>query len=122
MNLTEHFTLEELDNPPAHLQDNAYKVAHVLEVIRLAANSPIIVTSGYRSEAHNRAIGGKPNSLHLLALAADFRALTGPYSEVQRLADLVESLIRVEAIPDGGLGRSYPKHIHYDLGRGGRRW
>jgi uncharacterized protein YcbK (DUF882 family) len=35
---------------------------------------PIIVTSGYRSQALNAAIGGSPRSDHLQALAADFRA------------------------------------------------
>ena len=35
---------------------------------------PIIVQSGYRSEALNRAVGGSPRSDHMQALAADIRA------------------------------------------------
>ena len=34
-------------------------------------NIPIVVTSGYRCEEHNRDIGGVPNSRHLVSDAAD---------------------------------------------------
>lgn len=43
-----------------------------LEDIREFAGIPIQITSGYRCAAHNAAVGGKPNSAHLLGEAADF--------------------------------------------------
>lgn len=87
MNLTEHFTLEELivsrtavaqdiDNTPspAH-HSNLQRLARKLEECRLIVG-PIIVKSGYRSPALNRAVGGKedPPSQHMDGCAADILA------------------------------------------------
>lgn len=36
-----------------------------LEEIRVETDQPIVVTSGCRCEAHNREVGGAPNSAHL---------------------------------------------------------
>ena len=38
---------------------------------REAYGKPIYITSGFRSRAHNRNVGGASNSLHLVGLAAD---------------------------------------------------
>lgn len=79
--LTPHFTLAELcvtstglpNEPTPDEKTNLLLVANTLEVIRsLLGNNPIIVTSAFRSEAVNRAVGGVPNSAHRLGLAADF--------------------------------------------------
>jgi len=90
--LSEHFTVAEftasrtaldrgIDNDlPIDLLANARATAAMLERIRSYLSDyrgrtvPIIVTSGYRSQALNAAIGGSPRSDHLQALAADFRA------------------------------------------------
>lgn len=82
MKLTEHFTLEELthtsvrgvDNTPTTLIiDNLTYTANMMERIRsLLLNSPIIVTSGYRSIEVNKAIGGTPWSQHTRGQAVDF--------------------------------------------------
>lgn len=83
MNLSEHFTLEELvasqvaarrriDNRPAPaIIENLRRVAAVLEQIRAAIGKPITVSSGYRSPALNVAVGGARESAHLHGLAAD---------------------------------------------------
>lgn len=84
-NLTAHFTLEELtasdtarrrgiDNTPAAaVRANLHRTAETLERVRdLLGGRPVIVTSGYRAAALNRAVGGVPNSAHLSGLAADF--------------------------------------------------
>jgi uncharacterized protein YcbK (DUF882 family) len=44
----------------------------LLEDIREFSGFPIIITSGYRCPSHNAAVGGKPNSAHVTAEAADF--------------------------------------------------
>lgn len=83
--LTEHFSLAEmtrsqaaarrgLDNTPgakavAALKDLCVKV---LEPIRAHFARPVIVSSGFRAPAVNRAVGGAPGSQHELGEAADF--------------------------------------------------
>src|SRR3546814_1376008 len=42
-----------------------------LQRLRDTLGAPLIVTSGYRSPAHNRAEGGKPGSRHLVGEAFD---------------------------------------------------
>jgi len=84
MNLTPHFTLEELthselairrgiDNtPPADVLPRLVNLAQNLEQVRALLDAPIIVTSGYRSPAVNRAVGGSAVSAHCKGDAADF--------------------------------------------------
>jgi zinc D-Ala-D-Ala carboxypeptidase len=84
MQLTEHFSLEELiasetavrlgiDNtPPVKLMPNLHALAAGLELVRAALDGyPIHVNSGYRCIALNTKIGGAKNSLHIDGLAAD---------------------------------------------------
>lgn len=86
MNLTEHFTLEELthsdlavrkglDNTPdAETIANLTILAQTLERVRTLLNAPIHINSGYRSQKVNAALGSSPTSKHCLGLAADFTA------------------------------------------------
>jgi zinc D-Ala-D-Ala carboxypeptidase len=80
--LTEHFALEELsctqqrglDNTPpptvvAALRETAVRME---EVRRLLGDRVITVSSGYRSPAVNRAVGGAERSAHLSGRAVDF--------------------------------------------------
>ena len=84
--MTPHFTLSEftasdtaarlgIDNDlPDELRENALKTLEMMERIRYHIDAPISITSGYRCEALNRAIGSKPGSDHTLAFAVDFKA------------------------------------------------
>lgn len=83
MQLTTHFTLEELiasqeatrrninNYPRPGYIANLERLAGVLEQVRDLAKAPIIVSSGYRSPALNKVVGGAPSSAHLQGLAAD---------------------------------------------------
>jgi hypothetical protein len=83
MNLTEHFTLEELtitshrefDNTPnADQINNLERVAALLEQVKkVLGGKPIMVNSGFRSLQVNAAVGSKPTSQHCLGCAADIR-------------------------------------------------
>lgn len=79
-----YFTLEELiQSDTAKVRDIANiptfdnvdnlkdLVKYVLEPLRELYNNPITVTSGYRSEALNKAVNGVKNSHHVLGCAAD---------------------------------------------------
>lgn len=79
--LSEHFSLEELtatahrgiDNTaPAAVIAPLKTLAAALEKVRAALGHPIHITSGYRSPALNKAVGGAKNSAHMLGWAADF--------------------------------------------------
>ena len=83
--LSPHFTLAELvrsatadargiDNRPPELVISALRSLCVLllEPVRGLLASPLVVTSGYRCDALNSAVGGSPTSVHVLGLAADF--------------------------------------------------
>lgn len=83
MNLSPHFTLEELtvtdhrtlDNTPgAEELGNLKRLALFLEQVKEALRfKPIIITSAYRSKAVNDAVGSKDTSQHRLGCAADIR-------------------------------------------------
>ena len=83
MNLSPHFSLAELvasqvatrkgiDNTPAPaIVANLTRLAALLEQVRALVGAPIAISSGYRSPALNKAVGGAANSAHVLGLAAD---------------------------------------------------
>jgi hypothetical protein len=58
---------------PYALWPRAVQLAEVLDWIRDTARAPVIVTSGYRDPAYNRAVGGAALSQHMRFAAADIR-------------------------------------------------
>ena len=83
MNLSPHFTLEELthtdhrelDNTPNDTEKNNLKrLAEFLEQVKeVLGGKPIMVNSAFRSKAVNDAVGSKDTSQHRLGCAADLR-------------------------------------------------
>lgn len=84
MQLSEHFELAEFlvsetaarrgiaNEPPPEVIENLRRLCRrVLEPLREHLNRPIVITSGYRSPALNRAIGGSSTSHHMQGRAAD---------------------------------------------------
>ena len=82
--VTMHFTIEEMyasdtakrlgiDNKPTtqKMINLVYLCAFVLEPLRVAMGKPIRISSGYRCERLNKAVGGVYNSQHLKGQAAD---------------------------------------------------
>ena len=92
--LSEHFTLGELTKTNVKLEnmlneaqvENLKRVCQWLEELRRRWDKPIIINSGYRSEAVNKAVGGATNSNHLTGCAVDIH-VSG-----------IEQLIRYAAI------------------------
>ena len=89
-NLSEHFSLAELtktsvniENVPNEAQvENLKRVCRWLERLRKRWNDkygdgddPIIINSGFRSAAVNKAVGGVPTSNHLTGCAVDIRCI-----------------------------------------------
>ena len=90
MKLSEHMTLAELcktntgiANVPNEAQvENLRRVCRWLERLRKRWNDkygdgddPIIINSGFRSAAVNKAVGGVPTSNHLTGCAVDIRCI-----------------------------------------------
>ena len=83
MNLSEHFTLEELthtdhrdlDNTPNEAESaNLRRLASFLEQVKtVLGGKPIMVNSAFRSKAVNDAVGSKDTSQHRIGCAADIR-------------------------------------------------
>jgi uncharacterized protein YcbK (DUF882 family) len=123
MQLTENFHLVEFHcKSGADMPDEVFKnvraLAFALQLIRGELRAPITITSGYRSPAHNRTVGGAQNSMHMKGMAADFKVQGMAPSAV---AAIIERLIREGRIPQGGL-KAYSTWVHYDI-RGERaRW
>lgn len=86
MNITPHFTLEELtaseaadrngwDNTPNEQElSNLKRLADFLEQVKAALNGkPIMVNSAFRSKLVNDSVGSKDSSQHRIGCAADIR-------------------------------------------------
>lgn len=84
MKLSKHFELAEFlvsetaarqgiaNEPTPEVLDNLRRLCEsVLEPLRVKLGRPVVITSGYRSPALNRAVGGSPTSHHLQGRAAD---------------------------------------------------
>lgn len=96
----------------------------LLQCIREHFGKPITITSGYRTAAHNAAVGGSKSSQHLLGRAADFYV---EGVDVAVVAAYAETLLPAR----GGIGR-YPKDakhpkrstgwVHIDTRANKSRW
>ena len=116
------FKVRELrcrDGTDTVMVDEALTV--VLQCIREHFDKAVTITSGYRTAAHNAAVGGAKSSQHLLGRAADIRV---EGVSVENVAAHAESLM-----PDwGGVGR-YPVKagratgwVHVDTRANKSRW
>ena len=120
--LAPDFQVRELrcrDGTDTIMVDEALTV--VLQCIREHFGKAVTITSGYRTAAHNAAVGGAKSSQHLLGRAADIRVQG---ASVEDVAAYAESLM-----PDwGGVGR-YPVKagratgwVHVDTRADKARW
>ena len=86
MNLSEHFSLEELTNSETAARnnwDNTPNATELANLVRLAAfleevktvlgGKPIMVNSAFRCKQVNDAVGSKDTSQHRIGCAADIR-------------------------------------------------
>jgi hypothetical protein len=94
MQLSEHFTLEELTHTDHRQFDNAPNATETANLVRLAGlleevktilgGKPVMVNSAFRSKQVNDAVGSKDSSQHRIGCAADIRVPSMTPDEVVR--------------------------------------
>jgi len=107
--LTEHFKASELQCSCCGQLVIDRQLVYGLEVLRRLLGKPIIITSAYRCMAHNAAVGGVPNSQHVLGKAADIQVPGLTPDEVHKVAKWLFT----------GLGL-YDNFLHVDVREGKR--
>ena len=134
MQLSKNFWLSEfvtsqtaermrLDNTPTTDVINNLKMLcdRVLQPIRDHYNLPVIISSGYRSPAVNRAVGGSTRSQHQFGQAADFEI---PSVDNYQLAKWIEQnynydQLILEFYTGGNSGWVHvgysPRHLNQEL-------
>jgi uncharacterized protein YcbK (DUF882 family) len=123
MKLTANFNLSEFQCKsgapmPSNVVTRVQELANNLQVLRDELGASISINSGYRSPAHNAAIGGATASRHVVGDGADIRVRGFTPRQV---AAKIEELIAAGKMKQGGL-KAYSTWVHYDC-RGVRaRW
>jgi uncharacterized protein YcbK (DUF882 family) len=126
MKLTSNFSKSEFEcksgeEMPLDVLENVKLLAIQLQKIREYAGKPIRINSAYRSESHNKAIGGVKTSQHILGKAADITIDTFTPDEV---VSIIENMLTNEMLGGfyiGGLG-SYNTFTHVDIRENKARW
>ncbi len=116
--ITKNFTEKELfskspDAPDSH--DLSDRAINGIQIIRDYFGVPVYVTSTYRTEQHNKSIGGASNSQHLKSTAIDgtFKddAIMAKYhAEIESQGPLYQKLIAAGIL---GFGL-YDNFFHID--------
>jgi uncharacterized protein YcbK (DUF882 family) len=109
--ISKHFTEKEFRCPGSNVLFVDKDLLTALDAMREDLGEPVYVTSGCRSPAHNKAIGGSEGSYHITTdlrpcQAADLLVKTGHHRY-----RMIEAAIRAGF---GGIG-VYQNHIHVDV-------
>ena len=125
---SEFFTLEELtksstakrlkiDNTPNAeiLKNLQYGVDMVLDPLRRIIKKPIIITSGYRCEKLNKAVGGVSNSWHQLGNAADIHIAGEEYA--REIFEILKTLPSVDTILFEHSSNSQWIHVQWNMAK-----
>lgn len=103
---------------PTQYYGNLQELVTQLDILRDELGFPFFISSGYRSPSRNAQIGGKTNSYHKLAMAAD---IYSPFAPPKKIKATIEKLIAEGKMKQGGIGL-YPTFVHYDVRGFMSRW
>jgi len=108
--LSPHFSRREFDCRDGSRATPKPELVAALEKLRALIGKPIRIVSGYRSPAHNKRVGGAPDSRHLHNDAADIPSA------------LNVSVAQARAAGFRGIGvRSDGRVVHVDMRPGPRK-
>ena len=90
------------------------ELAEILQKIRTHFGRPVTITSAFRTESHNKAVGGCNDSQHLYGRAADIKVVgVSP----KKVAEYAATLL----VGTGGIG-VYDNFVHVDVRQKKARW
>ena len=125
---SDFFTLEELtksstakrlkiDNTPNAeiLKNLQYGVDMVLDPLRRIIQKPIIITSGYRCEKLNKAVGGVSNSWHQQGNAADIHI--ADEENAREIFKILKTLPSVDTILFEHSSNSQWIHVQWNMAK-----
>lgn len=123
---SDYFTLQEfiksstaarlkIDNTPTNeiLRNLQYGVSMVLDPLRRIHQKPIIITSGFRCEKLNKAVGGVANSWHTKGNAADIHIKDG--NEAKEIFNILKALPSVDTVLFEHSRSSQWIHVQWDM-------
>lgn len=123
---SDFFTLKELtksstatrlkiDNTPNEevFRNLQYGVQMVLDPLRRVHQQPIIITSGYRCEQLNKAVGGVPNSWHTKGNAADIHIKNE--NDARKIFQILKTLPSVDTALFEHSRQSQWIHVQWDM-------
>ena len=123
---SEVFTLQEfiksstavrlkIDNTPTNeiLRNLQYGVSMVLDPLRRSHQKPIIITSGFRCEKLNKAVGGVANSWHTKGNAADIHIKDE--NEAREIFNILKTLPTVDTALFEHSRTSQWIHVQWDM-------
>jgi hypothetical protein len=118
MNLSKHFTLDELtvtdhrefDNSPTQEEiSNLQRLAQLLEQVKeTLGGKPVMINSAFRSKQVNDAVGSSDKSQHRKGCAADFRVPGVTPDEVVRA-------VIAAGLPFDQIIREYDRWTHISI-------
>ena len=104
-----YFKYSEFDSPDEPGSGEKFmsdKFIMMLDLVRRDFGRPMKINSGYRTEAHNKNVGGVADSPHLSGVAADIKVNNG-----RERYDLIMSLLK-HKLHRIGIGNTF---IHVDI-------
>ena len=110
----------KIDNTPNAevLRNLQYGVQMVLDPLRRIHQQPIVITSGYRCEKLNKAVGGVPNSWHTKGNAADLHVAS--LTEATKLFNNLQKIPSVDTVLFEHSASAQWLHVQWDMSKAPR--
>ena len=114
--ISRHFNLQEFASPDTDEVKIDTRIVIIVERLRRELEIPLVITSGYRTKAHNKRVGGSKGSYHMKGMAVDIK----PVGNKVSLRKLFIRATKIKGV--GGLGWYEDSHIHIDIRKDRLYW